>query len=161
VALRATQAQPHSWIAWWAKARSWRALLKKVASARRDFVPGESAPARTRGEGAALQQRPRLKAFMNITCSALPEALMESELFGQRARRLHGRRSPEGGCLADCGWCFTSRLGLRRNCCASSKRTFKRVGGAVDIKVDAGRGRTNRNLQEEVAGRRAKICFTG
>src|ERR1041384_883632 len=96
---------------------------------------------------------------MNITCSALPEALMESELFGHERGAFTGADRQKRGLFetADGGTVFLDEIGemvpgLQAKLLRFlEEKTFKRVGGSVDIKVDVRViAATNRNLQEEV-----------
>jgi transcriptional regulator with GAF, ATPase, and Fis domain len=96
---------------------------------------------------------------MNITCSALPEALMESELFGHERGAFTGADRQKRGLFetADGGTVFLDEIGemvpgLQAKLLRFlEEKTFKRVGGAVDIKVDVRVvAATNRNLHEEV-----------
>jgi transcriptional regulator with PAS, ATPase and Fis domain len=103
------------------------------------------------------------KPFMNITCSALPEALLESELFGHERGAFTGADRQKRGLLetADGGTVFLDEIGemvpgLQAKLLRFlEEKTFKRVGGAVDIHVDVRVvAATNRKLDEEVrAGR--------
>jgi two-component system, NtrC family, response regulator AtoC len=99
----------------------------------------------------------RSRSFMNITCSALPEQLLESELFGHERGAFTDARMQKRGLLesADGGTVFLDEIGemvpgSRPSCCASSRRrAFKRVGGAADIHVDVRVvAATNRDLEE-------------
>src|SRR5262249_22299489 len=99
------------------------------------------------------------KPFMNITCSALPEALMESELFGHERGAFTGADRQKRGLFetADGGTVFLDEIGemvprLQAKLLRFlEEKTFKRVGGSFDIKVDVRVvAATNRNLQEEV-----------
>jgi transcriptional regulator with PAS, ATPase and Fis domain len=99
------------------------------------------------------------KPFMNITCSALPDALLESELFGHERGAFTGADRQKRGLLemADGGTVFLDEIGemvpgLQAKLLRFlEEKTFKRVGGSSDIKVDVRVvGATNRNLQEEV-----------
>jgi transcriptional regulator with GAF, ATPase, and Fis domain len=106
---------------------------------------------------------------MNITCSALPEALLESELFGHERGAFTGADRQKRGLLemADGGTVFLDEIGemvpgLQAKVLRFlEEKTFKRVGGAADIRVDVRViGATNRNLQEEVrAGRFREDLF--
>src|SRR4029077_10790642 len=96
---------------------------------------------------------------MNITFSALPEALMESELFGHERGAFTGADRQKHGLFetADGGTVFLDEIGemvpglQARLLRFLEEKTFKRVGGSVDIKVDVRViAATNRNLQEEV-----------
>jgi transcriptional regulator with PAS, ATPase and Fis domain len=97
---------------------------------------------------------------MNITCSALPEQLLESELFGHERGAFTDARLQKRGLLetADGGTVFLDEIGemvpgLQAKLLRFlEEKTFKRVGGAQDIRVDVRVvAATNRNLEEEVA----------
>jgi transcriptional regulator with GAF, ATPase, and Fis domain len=99
------------------------------------------------------------KPFMNITCSALPETLLESELFGHERGAFTGADRQKRGLLesADGGTVFLDEIGEMVPLLQAKllrfleEKTFKRVGGAADIKVDVRViAATNRSLQEEV-----------
>jgi transcriptional regulator with GAF, ATPase, and Fis domain len=99
------------------------------------------------------------KPFMNITCSALPEALMESELFGHERGAFTGADRQKRGLFetADGGTVFLDEIGemvpgLQAKLLRFlEEKTFKRVGGSVDIHVDVRViSATNRNLRDEV-----------
>ena len=99
------------------------------------------------------------KPFMNITCSALPEALLESELFGHERGAFTDARQQKRGLfeMADGGTVFLDEIGemvpgLQAKLLRFlEEKTFKRVGGAADIRVDVRVvAATNRNLEDEV-----------
>jgi len=100
------------------------------------------------------------KRFLSINCGALPENLLESELFGHERGAFTGAVKEKKGLFqeAEGGTLFLDEIGemamsmqvkLLR---ALQERTIRRVGGnreeAVDVRVIAA---TNRNLQERVA----------
>ena len=96
---------------------------------------------------------------MNITCSALPEALLESELFGHERGAFTDARQQKRGLfeMADGGTVFLDEIGemvpgLQAKLLRFlEEKTFKRVGGAADIRVDVRVvAATNRNLEDEV-----------
>lgn len=100
------------------------------------------------------------RSFMNITCSALPESLLESELFGHERGAFTDARLQKRGLLesADGGTVFLDEIGEMVPALQAKllrfleEKTFKRVGGAADIRVDVRViAATNRNLEEEVA----------
>src|SRR6185503_2754733 len=86
--LRASQAQPYSLDRIVGDDESTvavRALLKKIASgpASTVLLTGESGTGKDLAAKVIHYASQRAsKPFMNITCSALPETLLESELFG-------------------------------------------------------------------------------
>lgn len=103
------------------------------------------------------------KPFMNITCSALPEQLLESELFGHERGAFTDARMQKKGLLemADGGTVFLDEIGEMTPGLQAKllrfleEKSFRRVGGSHDIRVDARVvGATNRNLEEEVARHR-------
>jgi transcriptional regulator with GAF, ATPase, and Fis domain len=96
---------------------------------------------------------------MNITCSALPESLLESELFGHERGAFTGADRQKRGLfeIADGGTVFLDEIGEMVPLLQAKllrfleERAFKRVGGATDVHVDVRViSATNRNLQEEV-----------
>jgi two-component system response regulator AtoC len=99
------------------------------------------------------------KPFMNITCSALPEALLESELFGHERGAFTGADRQKRGLLesTDGGTVFLDEIGemvpgLQAKLLRFlEEKTFKRVGGSVDIRVDVRViAATNRKLEDQV-----------
>ena len=99
------------------------------------------------------------KPFMNITCSALPETLLESELFGHERGAFTGADRQKRGLIesADGGTVFLDEIGEMVPLLQAKllrfleEKTFKRVGGSTDIKVDVRVvAATNRSLEEEV-----------
>jgi len=84
------------------------------------------------------------KPFMNITCTALQDTLLESELFGHEKGAFTDAKAQKKGLfeLAHHGTVFLDEIGdmsatlqskLLR---ALEERAFRRVGGSQDIKVD-------------------------
>jgi DNA-binding NtrC family response regulator len=102
-------------------------------------------------------------AFVAINCAAIPDALLETELFGHEKGAFTGAIGRKLGKfeVADGGTIFLDEIGdlplplqakiLR----ALEERTFERVGGTVSVKVDVRVvAATNRNLRAAVAARR-------
>jgi transcriptional regulator with GAF, ATPase, and Fis domain len=96
---------------------------------------------------------------VNITCSALPEQLLESELFGHERGAFTDARQQKRGLFetADGGTVFLDEIGEITSGLQSKllrfleEKTFKRVGGLADVRVDVRViAATNRNLEEEV-----------
>jgi DNA-binding NtrC family response regulator len=102
----------------------------------------------------------RAKAFIAVNCAALPETLLESELFGHEKGAFTGAAERRLGRfeLADGGTIFLDEVG---ECPPATQvkllrvledRTFFRVGGTQAIKVDVRVvAASNRALKEEVA----------
>jgi len=99
------------------------------------------------------------KPFVNITCSALPEQLLESELFGHERGAFTDARQQKRGLFetADGGTIFLDEIGELSLGLQSKllrfleEKTFKRVGGLTDIRVNVRLvAATNRDLEDEV-----------
>ncbi len=99
------------------------------------------------------------KPFMEINCTALPETLIESELFGHEKGAFTDAKITKKGLfeLADGGSIFLDEIGdMKLNTQAKllkviESKTFKRIGGVKDIVVDVRIiAATNKDLQEEV-----------
>jgi transcriptional regulator with PAS, ATPase and Fis domain len=139
-----------------------KALLHKIAASPASTVllVGESGTGKDLAAKVIHYNSSRSsKPFMNITCSALPETLLESELFGHERGAFTGADRQKRGLLetADGGTVFLDEIGemvpgLQAKILRFlEEKTFKRVGGSVDIHVDVRViGATNRNLLEEV-----------
>ena len=100
--------------------------------------------------------------FVAINCAAIPETLLEAELFGYEKGAFTGaaQRKPGKFELAHRGTIFLDEIGempmpvqgkiLR----ALEERTFDRLGGTSSVKVDVRIvAATNRNLKQAVARR--------
>jgi DNA-binding NtrC family response regulator len=163
--LRASQAQPYSFdriVGASPSLVSVKALLQKIASSPASTVllSGESGTGKDLAAKVIHYTSSRAsKPFMNITCSALPETLLESELFGHERGAFTGADRQKRGLLetADGGTVFLDEIGEMVPALQAKllrfleEKTLKRVGGAADIRVDVRViAATNRNLQEEV-----------
>lgn len=100
--------------------------------------------------------------FLEINCTALPESLLESELFGHEKGAFTDARQRKQGLLelADRGTVLLDEIGdLPPGAQAKllrflETRTFKRVGGIRDISVDVRIiAATNRNLEQAIQDR--------
>ena len=108
--------------------------------------------------------------FIKLNCAAVPEALLESELFGHEAGAFTGAgRRREGRFeLADGGTLFLDEVGETSSAMQAKllrvlqEGEFERVGGGETVKVDVRVvAATNRDLEREVeAGRfRADLLY--
>jgi DNA-binding NtrC family response regulator len=164
-ALRASQARPYGidHIIGTSKAMSdVKALLQKVASSPASTVllTGESGTGKDLAAKVLHYSSDRAaRPFMNITCSALPEQILESELFGHERGAFTDARQQKRGLLesADGGTVFLDEIGEMAPALQAKllrfleEKTFKRVGGVADIRVDVRVvAATNRKLDEEV-----------
>jgi DNA-binding NtrC family response regulator len=124
---------------------------------------GESGTGKELLSRALHQLSPRAKApFVAINCAAIPEALLENELFGHEKGAFTGAASRKIGKaeMAHRGTLFLDEIGdLPLSLQAKilrlvQERQFERVGGlqtiSVDVRVVAA---TNRDLREAVARR--------
>jgi DNA-binding NtrC family response regulator len=164
-ALRASQAQPYSFdriVGQSPGLVAVKALLQKVATSPASTVllTGESGTGKDLVAKVIHYNSSRAsKLFMNITCSALPESLLESELFGHERGAFTGADRQKRGLFetADGGTVFLDEIGEMVPALQAKllrfleEKTFRRVGGSADLHVDVRViAATNRNLQEEV-----------
>ena len=163
--LRARQAQPYgpeSIVGDSAPIVAVRRMLQKigVSPASTVLLTGESGTGKDLAAKVIHYSSSRAsKPFMNITCSALPETLLESELFGHERGAFTGADRQKRGLIesADGGTVFLDEIGEMVPLLQAKllrfleEKSFKRVGGAADIKVDVRViAATNRSLQDEV-----------
>jgi two-component system, NtrC family, response regulator AtoC len=164
-ALRASQAQPFSIDRIVGESRAVKdakALLQKVAASPASTVllTGESGTGKDLAAKVLHYASDRgARPFMNITCSALPDTILESELFGHERGAFTDARQQKRGLLesADGGTVFLDEIGEMAAPLQAKllrfleEKTFKRVGGVADIRVDVRViAATNRTLEDEV-----------
>jgi len=164
-ALRASQAQPFSIDRIVGESRAVKdakALLQKIAKSPASTVllTGESGTGKDLAAKVLHYASDRAsRPFMNITCSALPDTILESELFGHERGAFTDARQQKRGLLesADGGTVFLDEIGEMAPQLQSKllrfleEKTFKRVGGIADIRVDVRVvAATNRNLEDDV-----------
>lgn len=138
-------------------------MIKRVASTKANIlVIGES------GTGKELVARKihdsgnlAGKSFVPVNCGAIPENLMESEMFGHKKGSFTGAVVEKSGLFetANGGTLFLDEVGelplsiqvkLLR---AIQERCFRKVGGTEDIRVDVRIiAATNRDLEAAVRG---------
>jgi DNA-binding NtrC family response regulator len=127
------------------------------------LIQGESGTGKELVAKALHDLSPRRgRPFIAVNCAALPETLLESELFGHEKGAFTGAAERRLGRfeLADSGTIFLDEIGeippstqvkLLR---VLESRSFFRVGGTQPIKVDVRViAATNRSLKERVAAR--------
>jgi two-component system, NtrC family, response regulator AtoC len=164
-ALRASQARPYTVdriVGASAAMRDLKALLQKVAASPASTVllTGESGTGKDLAAKVLHYQSDRAnRPFMNITCSALPETILESELFGHERGAFTDARQQKRGLLesAEGGTVFLDEIGEMAPGLQAKllrfleEKTFKRVGGVADVRVDVRViAATNRTLESEV-----------
>ena len=132
--------------------------VAKVASTRSTvLIRGETGTGKELIARAIHEMSPRAgKPMVKLNCAAIPETLLESELFGHEKGAFTGaeRRKPGRFELADGGTLFLDEIGdvtpaiqtkLLR---VLQEREFERVGGTETIKVDVRViSATHRNLE--------------
>jgi two-component system response regulator PilR (NtrC family) len=146
-------------------------LVKRVANTKSSvLINGESGTGKELIARAIHYNGPlKDKPFVTVNCGAIPENLMESEMFGHKKGSFTGAIADKKGLfeVANTGTIFLDELGelpltmqvkLLR---VIQEGTFKRVGGTEDITVDVRViSATNKNLEHEVkAGRFREDLF--
>ena len=101
----------------------------------------------------------RQESFVKVNCSALPETLLESELFGHIRGAFTGAITDKVGRfkIADGGTVFLDEIGdvslsvQQRLLRVLQEKEFERIGESTPIKVDIRIvAATNQNLQEKI-----------
>jgi two-component system response regulator AtoC len=140
-------------------------MVQRIAKSRAAvLIRGESGTGKERIAALVHKHSDRAqRPFVKLNCAAIPEALLESELFGHEAGSFTGAsRRREGRFeLADGGTLFLDEVGEMSPAMQSKllrvlqEGEFERVGGnrtlRVDVRIVAA---TNRDLDAEVAAGR-------
>jgi two-component system response regulator AtoC len=142
--------------------REVRELIKKVAGSEAStiLIQGESGTGKDLVAHAIhYESNRRDRPFFAINCAAIPENLMESELFGHEKGAFTDARSQKRGMfeMADGGSLFLDEvselnLGMQAKLLRVLEgQSFRRVGGVKNINVDVRViVASNRNLEEAV-----------
>jgi len=161
--LRALQSEPFSLdriIGESPPMRAVKALLKKIAGtpASTVLLGGESGTGKDLASRSLHYSSDRAAGpFMHITCTALPESLLESELFGHEKGAFTDARQQKRGLFerAHRGTVYLDEIGDMTPALQAKllrfleEKAFKRVGGSDDIRVDVRViAATNRDLEE-------------
>jgi DNA-binding NtrC family response regulator len=138
------------------------ALVERIAPATTStvLIEGETGTGKGVIAGAIHRLSPRANGpFVNVTCSALAETLMESELFGHEKGAFTDARTMKRGLveIADGGTLFLDEIG-ELSVAVQAKllrfiedKTFRRVGGTRDLTIDVRVvAATNRDLESAV-----------
>jgi two-component system, NtrC family, response regulator PilR len=136
-------------------------LISRVAPSKAGvLIMGESGTGKELIAKAVHYNSPRAdKPFVTINCTAIPENLLESEMFGHQKGSFTGAIASKAGLVeaAHTGSLFLDEVGeipqsiqvkLLR---FLQEREFRRVGGTDDKKIDVRViAATNKNLEEEM-----------
>jgi PAS domain S-box-containing protein len=137
-------------------------LVHRVAASEVTSVllQGENGTGKDLIAGALHHRSPRQsKPFLAVNCAAIPESLLESELFGFEKGAFTGARAQKRGLfeMADQGTLFLDEIGEMPYSLQAKllrvleDQTFRRLGGLRDIRVDFRTiAASNTNLDEAV-----------
>jgi DNA-binding NtrC family response regulator len=140
-------------------------LIRQVAPTTATvLITGESGTGKELAARALHQLSPRRDGpFVAVNCAAMPETLIESELFGHEKGAFTGAVERRRGCfeLAHGGTLLLDEIGEMPLATQAKllrvleERRVRRLGGSKEIEVDVRvLGASNRRLEEEVrAGR--------
>ncbi len=145
--------------------KSLLSLLEDLASAAKSrstiLIRGESGTGKELIARAIHYNSPRKDGpFIKLNCAALPEGLIESELFGHEKGAFTNaiKQSPGRFELADGGTLLLDEVSEIPTSVQAKllrvlqEREFERVGSGISLKVDVRIvATTNRNLEEEIA----------
>ncbi len=141
-----------------------RSLLDNIAIIAKSrssvLLRGESGTGKELFARAIHEQSPRANGpFIKVNCAALPESVLESELFGHEKGAFTGAANTRKGRfeLADRGTLFLDEIGETSSAFQAKllrvlqEGEFERVGGTRTIKVDVRLvTATNKDLEEAV-----------
>ena len=148
--------------------RSMKTVYRQIAqvapSPTTVLICGETGTGKELVARAIHDKSPRAEApFIPVNCAALPESLLESELFGHEKGSFTGATAKRAGMFeaANGGTIFLDEIGemplsaQARLLRAIQEKQFQRVGGTEQIRVDVRViAATNRNLEADVTENR-------
>jgi len=147
------------------ESEAWRDVVELIGKICRSqattiLIEGESGTGKNVVAKAIHHGSPRAdRPFMNITCSALTETLLESELFGHERGAFTDAKTLKKGLLevAEGGTVFLDEIGEMGPAMQVKvlrfleEKTFRRVGGTREIRIDVRIiAATNRDLEKAV-----------
>ena len=125
------------------------------------LIHGESGTGKELVANAIHHNSPRKDhSFVKVNCAALPETLLENELFGHEKGAFTGATGPKKGRfqMADQGTLFLDEIAEMAPATQAKilrvlqEREFEPVGGTRTVQVDTRIiSATNRNLEDEIA----------
>jgi two-component system response regulator HydG len=128
------------------------------------LIQGESGTGKELVANAIHHNSPRRdRPFVKVNCAALPETLLENELFGHEKGAFTGATGPKKGRfqMADRGTLFLDEIAEMTPATQAKilrvlqEKEFEPVGGSRTIRVDTRiLSATNRNLEAEIAAGR-------
>ena len=146
--------------------------MKEIVALARKVARSEATTVLLRGESGAgkdviaraihYESARASAAFMNITCTALPDTLLESELFGHERGAFTDAKNQKKGLfeLADGGTLSLDEIGDMSPSLQAKllrvleEKKFRRVGGTEDVKIDVRViAATNRDLDKAIRER--------
>jgi DNA-binding NtrC family response regulator len=140
------------------------ALIQQVATSSASvLITGESGTGKELVARAIHNLSPRsARPFVTINCAALPESLIESELFGHEKGAFTGAFGRRAGCFeqADQGTLLLDEIGEMPVAMQAKllrvlqESTLRRLGGTGEISIDVRvLAATNRPVQEAIDGK--------
>ncbi|MGH9445588.1 MAG: sigma-54-dependent transcriptional regulator [Terriglobia bacterium] len=144
------------------KMREIMTLLERVAPSRASvLIAGESGTGKELAARTIHEFSPRKsKPFVAVNCAAIPESLIESELFGHERGAFTGALQQRLGCfeLADQGTLLLDEIAEMPAATQAKllrileESKFRRIGGKTEIRVDVRTvAATNRVPEEAIA----------
>ncbi len=136
-------------------------IARAARSLHNTLIRGESGTGKTTAASMIHEQSSRAdKPFVDLNCAALPEALLESELFGHEKGAFTGAANVKKGLfeIANGGTLFLDEIGELKSelqaklLTAIEQKKIRRLGGTQDIQCNLRIiSASSRNLQQMVS----------